>query len=125
MAYLGRIAEAKEMLKPVLEQYRTTYKDANFRPHLPLHVLGVVYRFSGEFESALQTQQQALSMIPDGPRADVERMPILAELGLAQVELGRYEEARKWLEQASALFRKVQLQMTPQQAEVLVGLGRV
>ncbi|HXJ92028.1 MAG TPA: protein kinase [Terriglobia bacterium] len=125
MAYLGRIAEAKEMLKPVLEQYRSTYRDANFRPYLPLHVLGIVYRFGGDYESALQTQQQALTMIPDGPIADVGRMPIVAELGLAQVELGRYDEAGKWLEQANTLFRKVQLQMTPHQAEVLVGLGRV
>jgi serine/threonine-protein kinase len=125
MAYLGRTAEAKEMLKPVLEQYRSTYKDANFRPHQPLHVLGIVYRFGGEFESALQTQQQALNMIPEGPTADLERMPIMAEMGLAQVELGRYEEALKSLEQASTLFRKVQLQMTPHHAEVLVGLGRV
>jgi eukaryotic-like serine/threonine-protein kinase len=125
MAYLGRSGEAKELLKPVLEQYATTYQSPTYKPHQPVYVLGVVRRFAGEFDGAVQAQQKALTLIPDGPAADLERSPVLAELGLSQLEMGHYSEAQGFLENAHRMFGRLQTQMTPEHADVVVGLGRL
>lgn len=125
LAYLGRMAEADEMLTPVLAQYASNYKDPVYKPHRPLFVRGVAKRLAGDYKAALQAQQQAVALIPDSATAEWERMPILAELGLAQLELGRYDEAQAVLGQARSLYGKLQTQMTPQHAEILVGLGRL
>jgi hypothetical protein len=53
-----------------------------------------------------------------------ERMPIVPEIGLSQLDLKQYDQAIVSLEQARLLFRKLQVRMTPVHAETLVGLGR-
>jgi serine/threonine-protein kinase len=125
LAYLGRMTEADHALSPVLAQYASTYKDPVYKPQRPLFVLGVMKRLAGDSQAAFQDQQQALALIPDGPNAEWERMPILAEIGLTELEIGRYDEALGSLEQTRSMFRRLQTQMTPHHAEVLVGLGRL
>jgi tetratricopeptide (TPR) repeat protein len=89
-----------------------------------LHVLGAIERLEGRHGLALRLQQESLESIRGGPRADRERMPILAETGLDQLELGQADLAASSLEEALRLFGRLEARATPGRADALVGLGR-
>jgi tetratricopeptide (TPR) repeat protein len=124
LAYLGRTSEAEAVVAPIAARYRSTYLDLVYKPYRPIYVSGVVKRLAGDPEAALATQQQALALVENDRMTPWERMPIVAEIGLSQVDLKRYDQAITSLEQARSLFRKLQVRMTPVHAETLVGLGR-
>ncbi|MFI5006430.1 MAG: tetratricopeptide repeat protein [Solirubrobacterales bacterium] len=124
LGYLGRLREAEQELAAVVVEYRSTYRDALYRPHRALQALGTVKRLAGDYESALGIQRESLGLVESGPLADWERLPALVEIGVDQVELGRHGEARKSLESALQVSRTLRTSPSPQRADALVGYGR-
>jgi serine/threonine-protein kinase len=92
----------------------------------PVHVRGIVARLAGRREEALRLQREALARAEEGegPRRDWDRMVALKELGILEVEGGDHGEAAGHLEEALALFGRLQRRATPERAEALVALGR-
>ncbi len=82
-------------------------------------------RLSGDPSGALESETRALEKVQEGPRADRERMRVLAELGLDHLERAEYEQAGPTLDRALELSRRLQKADTPERADVLVGLGRL
>jgi tetratricopeptide (TPR) repeat protein len=121
LACLGRFPEAKRALQPV-EERSPDVQNLSWA----LYALGVVDRLAGRHAEALRAQEESLALIEAGgdPRADWFRLRTLGELGLDQVELGRYDDAAATLEKTRALFEKLRMRMNPARAEALTGLGR-
>jgi len=88
------------------------------------HVVGIVKRLGGEFDEALRAQEAAFALIPDDPKAAWNRERVFHELGLNQVELGRYREALVSFASARALYDRRPAAMHPDRADVLVGAAR-
>jgi tetratricopeptide (TPR) repeat protein len=84
----------------------------------------VLQRLTGNHDAALSLQQESLASIQEGPRASRERIPVLVELGLNQVELGDYDPALATLQEALGSMKTVQAPPTPVWADALVGMGR-
>jgi tetratricopeptide (TPR) repeat protein len=122
LAYSGRSSEASQLLEALIARRRAAGQAALVQP---LHALGVLQRLTGDRETALRLQQESLASIPDGPRAGLERIPVLVEVGLNQVELGRQDGALTALQEALALMKAVQMPPSPVRADALVGMGRV
>ena len=120
-AYAGDVAAARRELDAVAESYRTRGFAGMSRPLLSL---GEALRLGGDYALALDVQREALAAVRSSPTANRERMPILAELGLDLVELGRHAEALPVLVQANESFDALLLQPTPQRADAWVALGR-
>ena len=72
------------------------------------HLAGVVARGRGDHQAAVRLFGQALELKPD-------HAPVLADLGLAQLTLGRPDQARQSLERA--------LVLQPARAEILLNLA--
>ena len=89
-----------------------------------LRILGSITRMVGDPGEALRLHQEALTAIPEGPKAERERMLVLAEIGLDQVDLARHAEAADSLEQSLERFERFHRRSTPQRADALLGLGR-
>jgi tetratricopeptide (TPR) repeat protein len=121
LAYAGDPRAARENLEDVVERYRRA-KGASVS--WVLQVRGTIERLAGDPAAALRSQQEALGAIEAGPKAARERIRVLTELGLAQVELGQHDAAAASLEEALASARATLRRTTPVQAEALVGLGR-
>jgi serine/threonine-protein kinase len=121
LAYTGSPREAAEELESVVKACRQARSPIT---SLALRSLGTVRRVEGNFEEALRLHESALAAVADGPRAERDRMAVLAEIGLDQVELGRNAEAVRSLEEAIERFARLHRKPTPLRAEALVGLGR-
>jgi serine/threonine-protein kinase len=121
LACLGRSREAKRALQPVAER-SSDVQNLGWA----LYVLGVVDRLGGQYGEALRAQEESLVLIEadDDPRADWFRLRTLGELGLDQVELGRYDDAAATLDKTRGLFETLRTRMHPARAEALTGLGR-
>ena len=121
LAYVGRTAEARAELAATAELYRV---------HMPQYLLyanhlrGAAERLAGSGEQALRWQERALGLVADDGLREWNRLRVLAELGLAQSDAGRYREARASAEEALALSRKLQSHDSPMRADALVGLAR-
>ena len=120
-AYSGDVATALDQLGAVAQSYRTRGVGGMSRP---LSSLGEAKRLDGDYAGALELQQQALAAIRAGPTQERERMPILGEIGLDLVELGRHAEALPVLQQANDLFDTMLMQPTPQRADAWIAIGR-
>ena len=120
LAYLRRFAEADEALAP-LRNPSTPIA----RRDWALHVAGIVERKRGDWDEAIAKQRAAEQAIQEGPRADWDRVRVVAELGLALAARGDDEEAAKTLTAARDLFIKLKATMYPDYADVLVALGRL
>jgi serine/threonine-protein kinase len=120
LAYLGRMREAESELEAPLRHLEVAYHPA----YQPLHVSGMVRRLQGDAQAAERLQRRALELAerPGGRKTD--RMAASLELGLALVDLGRFQEAVGPLEGALALLGEVRRTTTPERADALVGLGR-
>jgi serine/threonine-protein kinase len=121
LAYTGSVGDALEELESVVELGR---KGQSSVTSTALRSLGTVHRIAGNLEDALRFHQEALGAIVEAPRAERERMLVLAEIGLDQVALGRNAEAARSLEEALERFDRLHRKPTPYRADALVGLGR-
>jgi serine/threonine-protein kinase len=119
LAFLGRVDEAYREVGP-LNEPTPELKELDW----PLYTLGLVQRLAGDVNVAIQTQQNALARIPAGSNSDWNRMRILRELGLAQVELHRNDEAVVTLQRVQALSKALEVDPSPATADAAVGLGR-
>jgi serine/threonine-protein kinase len=120
-AYSGSVREAIDELETVVNASESSRSPVT---SLALRALGTVHRIAGNLEEALRFHQEALGAIVEAPRAERERMLVLAEIGLDQVALGRNDEAARSLEEALEKFDRLHRKPTPYRADALVGLGR-
>jgi serine/threonine-protein kinase len=121
LAYAGSVGDALEELEAVVTQSRESGSPAI---SVALRLLGTVMRLAGEPEEALRLHEESLAAIVEGPKAERERLFVLAEIGLDQVELARYAEAAAALEQALERLGRLHRRSTPLRADALLGLGR-
>ncbi len=120
LAYAGNVSEGEEAVREALGVYRRRFADPVFRPYRPLQALGVIQRLRGDYRNALATHQEVLRQVS----TEWDRAGALADVGMAQLDLGEHRLALETLEQAATLYSRLQLQPSPAHADVLVGLGR-
>ena len=121
LAYAGSVGDALEELQSVVSRSRESGSPAT---SVALRALGSVMRIAGEPEEALRLHEESRDAIAEGPKAGRERILVLTEIGLDQVELGRYAEAAVGLEQSLDGLARLNRRPTPQRADALLGLGR-
>jgi serine/threonine-protein kinase len=119
MAYAGRVDKARQELVHILDDARGHNGRHRGRA---MYALGVATRLGGDYGTALKVQESALALVRNGPEAENERMHVTAELGLNYLALRQYEQALPLLQRSSALFRKVERELTPAHREVLHAL---
>ena len=122
LARAGNPGAARQLLEPVLPNGDGAAPDASAR-HL-LYAMGLAARLSGDADEALRWQARMLATLSGGRRADLRRMLVLTEVGLAQLDRGRPAPARVALEQAFALARQSLAHVTPDQTDIVTGLER-
>jgi tetratricopeptide (TPR) repeat protein len=69
-------------------------------------------------------QTEAIAALPQDGMRDAYLMRRLPERGLAELELGRAQEALATLREAQALMEQLQVAVPPARAEVWLGIGR-
>jgi tetratricopeptide (TPR) repeat protein len=89
------------------------------------HTLAIVQRLSGDPAEALRVQRQRLSSLARRRGGELDALGALAEIGLAYVALGSYDEATTPLLRALGAFEELHAEVTADRADVLVALGRV
>src|SRR5262249_42747681 len=115
MAYAGDAHNARQELVRLVD----TIRDQNgIYLSLATYALGVVTRLDGDYREALKTQHTALALTQEGPTAELEHMHSMAELGLDYLALGEDERATSFLQRSSALFSKLERELTPAHLEV-------
>jgi tetratricopeptide (TPR) repeat protein len=119
LARAGRHREARELLEPLVAAPSPDDQSVA----MALYASGVVERLSGDPASALRTERQALDAIA-GRGADIRRMRVLTEIGLASLDLADPAQARAALEQALSLSESLQTHAGPDRADILSGLAR-
>jgi tetratricopeptide (TPR) repeat protein len=82
-------------------------------------------RLGGANARAVEALQRALALIPEGPRAQWDRMNVYAELGLAELDAGDLEAARSHLDLMREIAEDHDVTLHPLYAEALSGLGRI
>jgi tetratricopeptide (TPR) repeat protein len=120
LAYLGRHAEARQLLA-IAEQ-------PDVKIEFPLwfaRVSGSIMRLGGDRAHAIEAFQHALALISEGPRAEWDRMPVYAELGLAELEAGDLQAAHSHLSNMRRIAESHEVALHPLYAETLSGLGRI
>ena len=123
LAYVGRGGEAQQVFEPVLQQYRTKYRDPVYLPYRALTAAGTSRRLSGDPAAALVLHEEALASLgTDPPRG--RRAPVLAELALDRLELGQAQQALELFEQARSAAEGGTQTLTPTRADTLVGIAR-
>ncbi|MEZ5417243.1 MAG: hypothetical protein R2708_07865 [Vicinamibacterales bacterium] len=120
-AYGGEAAGAVEALRALLVRYAPP--DPAMRAPLLLS-LGTAQRLAGQSADAITTLAEAREAFGSGVSTELERTQATAEIGLAQLALGRFAEARRTLTEALDGFRRIQIAPTPSRAEVQAGLAR-
>jgi eukaryotic-like serine/threonine-protein kinase len=88
------------------------------------HISGAIEHRAGRYAQALALQQQAMQQITEGPAADYERVGVLVQLGLSQVEVGE-AAAGETLQRALELAAKLGLHPDPVQADARAALERL
>jgi serine/threonine-protein kinase len=119
LARIGRYREARELLEPLV----AAPSPADQPVAIASYVMGIVERMSGRSAAALENEERALKFMA-GDNAEVRRMRVLTEIGLAQLDLGRREEARAALGQALQLSERHQTNTSPDRADIRAGLAR-
>jgi serine/threonine-protein kinase len=119
LAHSGTVDEARREVQAVLEEARRSKAIAIYTP---LRFSGLIERAAGNFGAALELQEQALELAGDDP-SSFRRALTLLEIGMLRVEMGNYDKAIAPLEEAGERFSE-DGRMDPDDAEVLVGLGR-
>ena len=119
LAHLGRSREAEQALAPVYER-----SPAVINMMWAQYIVGIVKRLQGDYSTALGAQQESFALIKIDPKADWNRERVLHEIGLDQVELGRYQDALASFERARTFYASRPAAMHPDRADALVGRGR-
>ncbi len=88
-----------------------------------LHVHAQVAQLAGDAGTAKAAAQRALQSV-SGADAHVQRIAVLATLGLAQVDAEEHAAALATLSESRELLRKTQSRPSPELADVQVGTGR-
>jgi tetratricopeptide (TPR) repeat protein len=119
LAYVGRTADALAEASSLQALGK----------ELPASILfealaGTVHRLAGHPAEARQAYRRALEHIPDDPIRSFNRMRVLAELGLVEIDLGLLPEAEASLTEALALSATEQRADSPLRADAWVGLAR-
>jgi tetratricopeptide (TPR) repeat protein len=121
LAYVGRTAEAQARIAPLVEAYRLhTPEHLNYA----YYVQGVIARLAGRATDALTLQRQAIAAASPGRNGEWQRMRILPEIGLAQVDAGLEERALESFDEALGLLQRLQTEASPTLAEAWLGKGR-
>ena len=121
LGYAGRIAEAEARIGPLVEGYRAhTPEHLNYA----YYVHGVIERLAGRPADALALQHKALAAASPGRNGEWQRMRILPEIGLAQVDAGRHPDALATFDEALGLLQRLQTDASPMLAEAWLGKGR-
>jgi serine/threonine-protein kinase len=125
LAYLGRVEEARAGIAPVLDLYRTRYRDALYLPSDTFVTAAIIERLAGNPDAARALLDEALATIGSGGNADRFRADVLVHLGLVELDRAHADAALalKYLDEADALQRKLS-QTGPRRADVWLGLGR-
>jgi serine/threonine-protein kinase len=118
LAYSGAAAEARREMQEVLEQAR---RETSSELYLSLRYSGQVERIQGNFEGAIELQEEAFRIAEKEPGAFRRPMTLL-EIGMLRVELGDYQGAVAPLEEAQKALSTDFFE--PNDAEILIGLGR-
>jgi eukaryotic-like serine/threonine-protein kinase len=126
LGLLGRTAEARAAMAPVLQAYRTRFKDPLYLPTDTFLTAGIIERMAGSPGTARGFLEEALTSISPGGNADRFRFDVLAQLALADLDLGDAHALRAldYLQEADGLRARLKVQ-GPRRADVLLGLGRV
>ena len=122
LAYTGRADDSRKAFEPVLQQYRSKYRDPVYLPYRALSAAGASLRLAGEPAAALALHEEALRSLGADAGGSPQRIPILADLALDHLELGEPQRALTLLEEVRSKERPGS--MTPARADLLVGLGR-
>ena len=117
-ARLGRPAAAKALLEAKTSTLARNTAHAAY-------VEGIIERLLGRSAQALRAQTRALDRLRGRSDETHQRMRVLTEAGLAQLELGRLDDAQASFEAALPLFEALQTEVTPEWADALLGLARV
>ena len=121
LAYVGRTAEAQARIAPLVEAYRVhTPEHLNYA----YYVQGVIARLAGRAAEGLALQRQAIAAASPGRNGEWQRMRILPEIGLAQVDAGLEERALESFDEALGLLQRLQTEASPMLAETWLGKGR-
>jgi tetratricopeptide (TPR) repeat protein len=78
----------------------------------------------GDATAALQDAREAGALLEQVPHAPRDRVGVLLNLGLAQLDMGDYVNAQQELESAEQLSARLQIGPTPALADMWLGLGR-
>jgi eukaryotic-like serine/threonine-protein kinase len=117
-AFAGDIERARVELDEAIRQKQEA-KDT-YSPWIPLYYRGLVERFAGEFQKAVEIQKRGFDS-----SSPTRRGLGLLEIGLSQLELGRLDEASKSLAEARTLIAGLDDRVDPDDADALVALGRL
>jgi tetratricopeptide (TPR) repeat protein len=120
LAYDGRCREARDIL--ALENA------PGVQIAFPLWFAGTkgqILRLCGEPTLAVAEFQRMLTMIPESPRADWDRMNVQAELGLSEAALGNATGAHEALSRVRTIGERLQVSMHPQYGEALTALAKI
>jgi serine/threonine-protein kinase len=120
MAYAGNANNARRELAHLVD---TIHNENGSYLSWAMYALGVVTRLDGDYREALKLQHTALALARESPNSEFEHMHRMAELGLNYFALGQYERATSYLQRSSALFRKIEKEITPAHREVLHALA--
>jgi tetratricopeptide (TPR) repeat protein len=84
----------------------------------------VIARLAGRSADALALQRLAIAAASPGRNGEWQRLRILPEVGLAQVDAGLEERALATFDEALGLLQRLQTEASPTLAEVWLGKGR-
>ncbi len=123
LAYSGRAAQAQEALAPVLQQYRTRYRDPVYLPYRAISAAGVTLRVAGKPEEALVLHEEALRSLAPEDAGTSKHTAVSIEIALDHLEQGQPQRALGLLEQVRSKEPPGST-LTPARADVRIGLGR-
>ena len=122
LGYVGRLAEARSEAAAALVLYEKT---------MPLWLLygrlvsGTIERLAGAPARAREHLEAALALVRDDGLRDWNRLRVLTELALTQLDLGQLDEAQASLTEGLALSAQQQRVDSPMRADLWVGEGRL
>jgi serine/threonine protein kinase len=126
LGMLGRTGQARTAMAPVLEAYRTRFKDPLYLSTDTFIAAGMIERLAGNPDAARRYFEEALTSIAPGGTAERFRIDVLAQLAFADLDRGDELAARAlgYLQEADGLQAKLKVPPGPRRADVLLGLGR-